>query len=83
MKYTMKVMRIVVPSTASYAIQHLSREAGVEIDDRQVVDVPLRTDEQVAAVKELQNRFQFEGLSRELRNGPNAVTVYSCDIIDT
>lgn len=77
-----KALRIVVPSTAQYAIQHLGIAAGVQFDDRQIVDVPLRTEEQIAGARYLEHMFLHEGMSSALRNGPNAVTVYSVKIVD-
>lgn len=78
----MKVMRIVVPAACEYSIQQLSRHAGVNFDARQVVDVPLRTHEQYHAAKILQQQFELMNLSADLRNGPNAVTVYGCTVVD-
>jgi hypothetical protein len=77
-----KVMRIVVPSSAEYAIRQLGLHIGVEFDNRQVVDVPLRTPEQIEGARKLQNQFEHSGLSITLRNGPNAVQVYSCEVVD-
>lgn len=78
----MKAMRLVVPSTAQYAIQHLGNAAGVQFDDRQVVDVPLRTEQQIAGARYLEHMFLHEGMSGALRNGPNAVAVYSVAVVD-
>jgi len=77
-----KIMRLVVPSNCTYAIQQLGNAEGVSFDDRQVVDVPLRTDEQLDAARRLENRFRHGGLSVELRNGANAVSVYSLEVVD-
>lgn len=78
----MKIMRLVVPSVAGYAIQQLGDAAGVQFDDRQIVDVPIRTDQQLLAARSLEQSFQHHGMSGELRNGKNAVTVYSVSVID-
>jgi hypothetical protein len=78
----MKAMRLVVPSNAQYAIQQLGNAAGVCFDDRQIVDVPLRTNAQLDAAKFLEKSFAEEGLSTSLRNGANAVNVYSVNVID-
>jgi hypothetical protein len=78
----MKVMRLVVPSDAGYAIRQLGNIAGVSFDDRQIVDVPLQTDEQVVAARDLEHRFKNEKLSSTIRNGANAVTIYSLEVID-
>jgi hypothetical protein len=77
-----KVMRLVVPATCDYAIRQLGAHVGVEFDNRQVVDVPLRTPEQIEKARKLQNEFERCGLSITLRNGPNAVVVYSCEVVD-
>jgi hypothetical protein len=78
----MKVMRLVVPSDAAYAIRQLGDIAGVSFDDRQIVDVPLQTNEQVDGARDLEHRFKNEKLSTTLRNGANAVTVHSLEVID-
>ena len=78
----MKVMRLVVPSVAGYTIQQLGNIVSVCFDDRQIVDVPLRTNEQVVRARELEHQFKDEKLSNTLRNGPNAVTVHSLEVID-
>lgn len=77
----MLVMRLEVASVHGYVIQQLSSHAGVRFDDREVIDVPLRTNEQIQAARELEDEFNEDGLSGRLRNGPNAVTVYSCRLV--
>lgn len=74
------VIRLQVPSTIGYTIRQLSEHAGVEFGDRQIVDVPLQTEQQIEAARKLESQFA-SGLSGQLRNGPNAVTVYSCEVI--
>ncbi len=78
----MKVMRLVVPSEAGYAILQLGKIVGESFDNIQIVDVPLRTEAQVVAARNLQHRFRHEGLSKELRNGANAIAVHSLEVID-
>lgn len=77
----MYVMRLVVPSVHGYAINQLSSHAGVAFDDREVIDVPLKTQEQIQAARELAEEFKTDNLSGQLRNGPNAVSIYSCELV--
>lgn len=78
----MEVMRLIVPSVCGYAIRQLSAHIGTEFDDRQVVDVPLKTEQQVRAARALESQFVIDGLSSELRNGPNAVQIFSCSVVE-
>jgi hypothetical protein len=78
----MKVMRIVVPSASEYTIRQLGKVAGVAFDAKEVVDVPLRTPEQIEAARTLEIKFKHNGLSTELRNGPNAVIVQTLEVVD-
>lgn len=78
----MKVLRLVVPSTIPYILNVLSETAGVQFDDRMVVDVPLTKPGQLSAAYELESRFAHSKLSTELRNGPNAIAVYEAKVID-
>lgn len=77
----MLAMRLVVQSVHGYVIQQLSNHAGVNFDDREVIDVPLKNNEQVQAARELEAEFKEDGLSGKLRNGPNAITVISCEVV--
>lgn len=77
----MWVMRLVVQSVHGYVIQQLSDHSGVKFDDREVIDVPLRSTEQIQAARELELEFRDDNLSGKLRNGPNAITVISCEVV--
>jgi hypothetical protein len=77
----MYVMRLEVASVHGYAIQQLGNYAGVKFDEREVIDVPLRSNQQISAARQLEQEFSEDGLSGNLRNGPNAVTIYSCKLV--
>jgi hypothetical protein len=78
---TRYVMRLEVPSTIGYTLKQLGEHAGVEFSDRQIVDVPLLTVDQVVAAQKLEAEFD-DGLSVRLRNGPNAVVIHSCKVVE-
>jgi hypothetical protein len=71
-----------VQSDIQYVLNVLSGVANVPFDDRQVVDVPLRTEQQVEAARILEFGFKSGNLSNDLRNGANAVCIYGAEVID-
>lgn len=78
----MKVLRLEVPSFCSYALRVLSDESGVVFEDRQIVDIPIRSDEQLDAARRIQEGFVSGNLATKLRNGKNAVCVYAGHVVD-
>jgi len=77
----MHVLRLVVPSNHTYLIKQIGDAVGFQFDDRQVVDVPLRTPEQKNAADAF-CKDMADGLGTKLRNGPNAVIVYSAEVVE-
>lgn len=77
----MFIMKLEVPSVHEYPIRQLGQYIGTKFDEREVINVPLRTTEQIQAARELEKEFKQDGLSGKLRNGPNAVTIYSLELI--
>ena len=77
-----KCMRLVVPSSVSYILGVLSELSKVQFPDKQVVDVPLETSEQVTAANKLAAWMEQHDGRTYLRNSPNAVDVYSVEVID-
>jgi len=77
-----KAMRLVVPSQIAYTLNVLSSCCGVAFPDRQVVDVPQETPEQVENARKLSRWFNEQDGRAQLRNCPSAIDVYSIELID-
>ena len=77
-----KCLRLVVPSQITYTLNVLSSCCGVTFPDKQVVDVPLETREQVDNARKLAQWFVENDGRTVLRNCPSAVDVYSIEMID-
>jgi hypothetical protein len=78
----MKYLRLTVPSQITYTLNVLSRRAGAVFPDRQVIDVPLYDNDQIAAARRLEQEFLSCDVRGELRNSPNAVDVYAAEVIE-
>ena len=78
----MKCLRLVVPSQISYTLGVLSSVCGVKFPDRQVVDVPLESPEQVDNARKLARWFVEQDGRKQLRECPSAIDVYSIELID-
>lgn len=78
----MKYLRLTVPSQITYTLNVLSRRVGAVFPDRQVVDVPLYDNDQIVAAHRLEQEFLSRNVRAELRDSPNAVDVYSAEVIE-
>ena len=80
----MRVLRLIVPSQIRYTLNVLSQYAGVQLPDRQVIDVPLYDGPQIQAAERLAAEFN-DGSGRlhdALRNGANAIVVYHACVVE-
>lgn len=78
----MKYLRLTVPSQITYTLNVLNRRAGAVFPDRQVIDVPLYDNDQIAAAHRLEQEFLSRNVRAELRDSPNAIDVYAAEVIE-